>query len=176
MKFVETPIAGAYLLEIEPIVDERGFFARSFCLDALARLGLDGRILQQSISFNQMRGTLRGLHYQSHPNEEIKLVRVTRGRVYDVILDLRQESPSYFSWYAVELSEHNHRTLYIPKGVAHGFQTLEDKTEVFYQMTQPYVSGSSCGVRWNDPAFGIDWPLDCYSISVRDANYPLFNS
>lgn len=176
MKLTETPIAGAWLLDIEPITDERGFFARSHCVDTLAAYSLEGRMLQQSISFNHRRGTLRGMHYQRSPHEEIKLVRVTRGSIYDVILDLRRESPSYLCWHAVELSADNHRSLYIPKGVAHGFQTLEDRSEVVYQMAQAYVPGYSCGVRWNDPAFSIDWPLADPILSERDACHPLFKT
>jgi len=176
VKLSETPIAGAWLLEIEPILDERGFFARSLCVDTLAAHGLEGSMLQQSVSFNQKRGTLRGMHYQTAPHEEIKLVRVTQGRIYDVILDLRRDSPSYLRWHAVELSADNRRTLYIPKGVAHGFQTLEDHSEVFYQMAQTYVPGHSSGVRWNDPAFAIDWPLAEPILSERDASYPLYQN
>jgi dTDP-4-dehydrorhamnose 3,5-epimerase len=176
VKLSETPIAGAWLLEIEPILDERGFFARSLCVDTLAAHGLEGRMLQQSVSFNQKRGTLRGMHYQTAPHEEIKLVRVTQGRIYDVILDLRRDSPSYLRWHAVELSADNHHTLYIPKGVAHGFQTLEDGSEILYQMATPYVPGHSAGVRWNDPTFAIDWPLASPVLSERDATYPNFPS
>ena len=174
MKLSETPITGAWLLEIEPVADERGFFARSLCVDTLAAHGLEGRMQQQSVSFNHRRGTLRGMHYQRSPYEEIKLVRVTQGRIYDVILDLRCDSPSYLRWYAVELSADSHRTLYIPKGVAHGFQALEDRSEVFYQMASAYVPDHSCGVRWNDPVFAIDWPLADPILSERDASHPLF--
>ena len=174
MILTETPIAGAWLFDVEPVVDERGFFARSLCVDTLAAYGLEGRIQQQSVSFNHRRGTLRGMHYQKQPHEEIKLVRVTQGRIHDVILDLRRDSPSYLRWHAVELSAGSHRTLYIPKGVAHGFQTLEDRTEVFYQMTSAYAPGYSCGVRWNDPAFAIDWPLSDPILSERDASHPLY--
>ena len=176
MKLSETPIAGAWLLEIEPVADERGFFARSLCVDTLAARGLEGRMQQQSVSFNHRRGTLRGMHYQSSPYEEIKLVRVTQGRIHDVILDLRRDSPSYLRWHAVELSADSHCTLYVPKGVAHGFQTLDDCTEVFYQMTPAYVPGHGCGVRWNDPAFAIDWPLADPILSGRDASYPPFTA
>ncbi|MCG9026142.1 dTDP-4-dehydrorhamnose 3,5-epimerase [Laribacter hongkongensis] len=176
MKLSETPITGAWLLEVEPIADDRGFFARSLCVDTLAAHGLEGRMQQQSVSFNFQRGTLRGMHYQNAPHAETKLVRVTRGRVYDVMLDMRRDSPSFLCWHAVELSADNHRTLYIPKGVAHGFQTLENCSEVFYQMAQPYMPGYACGVRWNDPAFGIDWPLTDPVLSERDASYPDFSS
>lgn len=171
MTLVETPIAGAWLMEIEPQIDERGFFARTLCVDTLAAHHLEGRMQQQSVSFNEHRGTLRGMHLQSAPFEEIKLVRVTKGRIYDVILDLRRESPTYLQWHAVELSAENHRTLYIPKGVAHGFQTLEDHSEVFYQMSQAYVPNHSWGVCWNDPSFDIDWPIVDPIISKRDTSY-----
>lgn len=174
MKIVSTPILGAYLLEIDPIIDERGFFARSLCAQDLIERGLSAKIVQQSISFNKNRGTLRGLHYQQFPHEEIKLVRVTQGRIYDVILDLRQTSSSYMKWYAVELSAKNRLTIYIPKGVAHGFQTLENQTEVFYQMDSFHNASSSRGVRWDDPAFRITWPIPKPIISARDANYPNF--
>lgn len=174
MKLTELPIAGAWLIELEPVVDERGFFARSLCVDTLAAHSLEGRMLQQSVSFNRFSGTLRGMHYQRSPHEEIKLVRVTQGRIYDVILDLRRDLPSYLQWHAVELSADNRRTLYIPKGVAHGYQTLEDNTEVYYQMAEAYVPGQSCGVLWDDPAFAIDWPLASPILSQRDANYPPF--
>lgn len=171
VKLIEMPIVGAWLMELDQISDERGFFARSLCVDTLADHELEGRMSQQSISFNERRGTLRGMHYQSAPHEEIKLVRVTKGRVYDVILDLRADSGSYLCWHAVELSADNHRTLYVPKGVAHGFQTLEDHTEVFYQMSQNYAPRNSCGVRWNDPLFAIEWPLSDPILSLRDASY-----
>lgn len=172
MRLISTPIAGAWLIDVEPIRDQRGFFARSICVDVLAAQGLDGRISQQSISFNERQGTLRGLHYQDEPHGEIKLVRATSGRIYDVILDLRPDSTSYLCWHAVELSVDNRRTLYVPKGVAHGFQTLEDNTEVFYQMTQRYVPGYSRGIRWNDKKFAINWPLAVQSISLQDDSYP----
>jgi dTDP-4-dehydrorhamnose 3,5-epimerase len=175
VKLTKLPIAGAWLFDLEPKVDERGFFARSLCVDTLAAHGLEGVMRQQSVSFNRIRGTLRGLHYQRAPHEEIKLVRVTQGRIYDVILDLRRGLPSYLQWYAVELSADNHRTLYIPKGVAHGYQTLENNTEVFYQMAQAYVPGHSCGVGWDDPTFCIDWPIESPILSEADASYPLFS-
>ena len=171
MKLVETPIVGAWLIEIEPIEDERGFFARSLCVDKLAEYGLEGKVVQQSISFNKKRGTLRGIHYQLSPHEENKLVRVTHGRIFDVIVDLRPSSPSYLQWHGIELSEHNHVTLYIPKGLAHGFQTLEENSEVFYQMAQKYVPTSSAGVRWDDPTFKISWPMPPVEISSKDLSY-----
>lgn len=171
MKLIETPIAGAWLIEIAPIEDERGFFARSLCIDKLTECGLEGEIVQQSISFNKKRGTLRGVHYQLSPHEETKLVRVTSGRIFDVIVDLRPSSPSYLRWHGVELSAQNHLTLYIPKGLAHGFQTLEDNCEVFYQMAQRYAPASSAGVRWDDPTFKISWPMPPVEISSKDLSY-----
>lgn len=171
-----TPIHGAWLIDLAPITDERGFFARSLCADTLAAHGLQGVMVQQSISFNRQRGTLRGLHYQRAPYEEVKLVRVTQGRLYDVIVDLRPTSPTYLRWHALELSANNRQTLYIPQGVAHGFQTLSDDTEVFYQMAQPYSPAHSAGVRWNDPALAIDWPLPAPILSARDAAYPDFST
>jgi dTDP-4-dehydrorhamnose 3,5-epimerase len=176
MKLTETPVAGSWLLEIEPVIDERGFFARSLCGAKLAAHGLCTDWVEQSVSFNTRRGTLRGMHFQRAPYEEIKLVRVTKGRIYDVVLDLRQESPSYLRWYAVELSDDNRRTLYIPKGVAHGFQSLENFSEVFYQMSQKYVPGYSCGLRWDDPEFAIDWPIADPILSERDASFSLYSS
>jgi dTDP-4-dehydrorhamnose 3,5-epimerase len=171
VKFSKTSIVGAWLIDINPTEDERGFFTRSLCVDTLESHGLVGRMQQQSISFNLKSGTLRGLHFQTAPHEEIKLVRVTKGRIYDVIVDLRADSPSYLQWYAVELSSANHRTIYIPKGVAHGFQTLEASTEVFYQMSTSYAPEYSAGVRWDDPVFSIEWPIKNPSLSLRDGSY-----
>lgn len=176
MKLKETSIAGAWVIDIDPTEDERGFFARSLCVDTLESHGLVGRMQQQSISFNLKSGTLRGLHFQTAPHEEIKLVRVTKGCVYDVILDLRANSPSYLQWHAIELSSANHRTIYIPKGVAHGFQTLEANTEVFYQMSTTYAPTHSAGVRWNDPAFSIDWPIKNPILSPRDGGYSAYKT
>lgn len=174
MKVLSTPIKGAYILDIEPIQDERGFFARSLCAKVLEDKGLESRILQESISFNVSRGTLRGMHLQRAPHEEVKFVRVTQGAIYDVILDLRHQSTTYLKWFSVELSQVNRRTLYIPKGVAHGFQTLMDSTEVFYQMTENFEVSSSIGYLWNDPAFGIKWPNADRILSKRDSEYPLY--
>jgi dTDP-4-dehydrorhamnose 3,5-epimerase len=174
MKFISTDIPGAYLIEMMPISDERGFFARSWCALEFTEQGLNPRLVQCSVSFNFRRGTLRGMHYQAKPYEEAKLVRCTQGALYDVIVDLRPDSPAYCRWIGVELSAHNHRMLYIPEGVAHGFQTLADDTEVFYQMSEFYQGESARGVRWNDPAFGIDWPPEERTISLRDQQYPDF--
>lgn len=174
MKFVETAVHGARLVEIEPIGDERGFFARSWCEREFAEQGLNPALVQCNISYNARRGTLRGMHYQAEPHAEAKLIRCTRGRIYDVLIDLRADSPTYKQWYAVELTPNGGRMLYAPEGVAHGFQSLEDDTEVFYQMSEFYHPDSARGVRWDDPAFGIDWPEGHRILSERDRMFPDF--
>jgi dTDP-4-dehydrorhamnose 3,5-epimerase len=174
LKLSKTCIEGAWLIELEKVSDERGFFARSLCVEKLAEKGLEGRMVQQSVSYNHNRGTLRGLHFQRSPHHEVKLVRVTQGHIYDVILDLRRSSPSYLKWQAIELSAENRRAVYIPGGVAHGFQTLRDQSEVFYQMAHPYVASHSSGVRWNDATFGIKWPIEDPILSKRDASHPQY--
>ena len=174
MNFVATPLAGVFVVEIEPIADQRGLFARTFCRDEFAAQGLVPDLVQCSVSFNKQRGTLRGMHYQLMPHGEAKLVRVTQGSIYDVALDLRPDSPSYCRWFAVELSAENRRALYIPVGCAHGFQSLEDEAEVFYQMSACYQPEAARGVRWDDPEFAIDWPGEVQSISERDRSYPDF--
>ena len=176
MKFQPTPLAGAYLIELEQLEDERGFFARSFCQNEFRARGLDPVIAQCDVSFSRKRGTLRGLHYQAEPHAEAKLVRCTRGAIWDVIVDLRTGSPTARQWHAAELTAENRLSFYIPAGFAHGFQTLADDTEVLYQMSEFYVPASARGVRWNDPAFGIEWPPADRIISERDQNYPDFNS
>ena len=168
MKFSPTVLAGACIIDIEPVPDERGFFARSWCREEFARHGLNPDLAQCSISFNKKRGTLRGMHYQAKPHEETKVVRCTRGAIYDVILDLRPESPTFRKWIAVELSADNRRMLYIPAGLAHGFQSLTDDAEVFYQISTPYHPESARGVRWDDPAFGIEWLVTERIISDKD--------
>lgn len=170
----ETPLAGAFLLDIERFEDERGFFARTFCGDELRAHGLESNVAQCSVSFNHARGTLRGLHYQDAPHEEVKIVRCTRGAIWDVIVDLRRESGTYRRWTAVELTADNRRALYIPRGMAHGFITLSDDTEVFYMMANPYVAGAARGLRWDDPAFAIDWPIAPSVMSERDRTYALW--
>jgi dTDP-4-dehydrorhamnose 3,5-epimerase len=156
--FVETPLAGAYAIEIEPNADERGFFARTMCREEFARYGLNAAFVQQSVSWNPRAGTLRGLHYQAAPHQEDKLVRVTRGAIFDVIVDIRRESPTYGQWFGIALSAQNHRQLYIPKGFAHGFQTTAPETEALYQMTAPFHPRASRGIRWDDPMLAIGWP------------------
>jgi dTDP-4-dehydrorhamnose 3,5-epimerase len=174
MKFTQTKIPGAYLIEIQPTTDERGFFARSFCADEFQQHGLNCNFAQCNVSFTSKQGAIRGMHYQVAPNTESKLVRCTRGAIYDVILDLRPESPTFKQWVAAELTADNHQMFYIPPGCAHGLQTLVDDTEVFYQMAGVYNAEATRGVRWNDPAFRIKMPLAVSVINERDRNYPDF--
>lgn len=171
--FSPTPLAGAYVVELEQIGDERGFFARSFCREEFEALGLDPRIAQSNISFNRRRGTLRGLHYQAAPYAEAKLVRCTQGAIWDVIVDLRPASASYKRWHGVELSAASRRALYVPEGFAQGFQTLADDSEVLYLMSQFYRPEAARGLRWDDPALGIAWPIADPHLSDRDRGLPL---
>lgn len=175
MIFHKTKISGAFLIEPERAIDERGFFARTWCRQEFAERGLDATLLQCSVSFNKSRGTLRGIHYQQLPHDETKLVRCTRGAIYDVIIDLRPESATFTSWQAFELTSENRHELHIPKGLAHGFLTLCDDCEVFYQISAAYSSVAASGVRWDDPAFGIEWPEAPRVISERDASFGLFS-
>ena len=172
MMFTETAIEGAFLIEPERLEDERGFFARTFCQREFAARGLSTRLAQCSVSFNRRTGTVRGMHYSVAPHAEEKLVRCTRGRVFDVLLDLRPDSPTFRRWTAVTLAADDHRMVYVPAGVAHGFQTLEPESEVFYQMSEFYAPECARGVRWDDPAFGIEWPPAERTISERDRRYP----
>lgn len=171
--FLAAEIAGAYVVELEKIEDERGFFARTFCREEFGRIGLIERVAQCSVSFNLGKGTLRGMHSQVAPHEEARLVRCTRGAIYDVLLDLRRDSPGFGKWMARELTAENRTGLYVPEGVAHGFQTLMDNTEVFYQMSEFHEPSCVRGVRWDDPGFGIAWPLRPTFISQKDLSYPL---
>ncbi len=177
MLFRETELSGCYVVEPERMEDERGFFARTFSTAEFGARGLDDRVTECSTSFNAKAGTLRGLHYQAAPYGEAKLVRCTRGAIYDVALDLRPDSASYLRWIAAELTADNGRALYIPKGCAHGFQTLVEDAEIHYQISAPYVPAAARGVRWDDPAFGIEWPpapRGGRTMSPRDAGYPDF--
>jgi dTDP-4-dehydrorhamnose 3,5-epimerase len=176
MIFTHTAIAGAYIIDPERLEDERGFFARVWCRREFKAQGLNPGLVQCSISFNRKRGTLRGMHYQAPPHAEAKLVRSTSGAIFDVIVDLRPESKTFRQWFSVELSADNRRMLYIPEGMAHGFLTLRDDTEVFYQMSEYYAAEFTRGVRWNDPAFGIRWPANVAVMSERDRNYPDFRA
>jgi dTDP-4-dehydrorhamnose 3,5-epimerase len=175
MVFKELELAGAFRIEPQRIEDERGFFGRAFCQREFVARGLNTTIAQCSISFNSKRGTLRGMHYQAAPYEEDKLVRCTQGALYDVVIDLRPASPTFARHVAEALTADNRHILYVPKGCAHGFMTLEDDTEVAYQISEFYSPEHSRGVRWNDPAFGIAWPLEATVISERDRNYPDFD-
>ncbi len=175
MKFTETPLKGAFVIDIEPVEDERGMFARTWCEEEFRKHGLNTSIKQCNVSLNRRRGTLRGMHFQRPPHGEVKLIRCTRGAIHDVIIDLRPESPTFRQSFAIRLTERNHTMLYVPEGFAHGFQTLEDHSEVFYQMSAFYHPAAAAGVRWNDPAFGIRWPeAEERIISDRDARYPDF--
>jgi len=175
MVFSETGLPGAYVVDIEPRIDERGLFARSWCQEEFGAHGLQTRLVQCSISRSDRRHTLRGLHYQAAPHAEAKLVRCTTGAIYDVIVDLRAGSPTRGKYFGAELSAANHRALYVPEGFAHGFLTLADQSEVFYQMSEFYHPEAARGVRWDDPAFGIVWPARPAVISDRDATYADFD-
>jgi dTDP-4-dehydrorhamnose 3,5-epimerase len=168
-----TPLAGAQLIELERLEDERGFFARSFCRDEFRRLGLEPELAQCNVSWNPRRGTLRGLHYQAAPHEEVKVVRCTRGAIWDVIVDMREGSSTRWRWHAVELNADNRLALYVPRGFAHGFQTLLDESEVLYQISEPYYPDFARGLRWDDPKLRISWPLPGPIVSARDRNYSL---
>lgn len=175
MIFNPTPIDGAYVIELEPFADDRGFFARSFCAREFAERGLEPAVAQCNVSFNHRAGTLRGLHYQLPPAAETKLVRCTSGAIHDVIVDLRPESKSYLQHYGVELSASNRRALYVPGRVAHGYQTLVDATEVSYQVGEFYTPGAERGLRHDDPAFAIAWPLTVTLMSEKDRGWPRFD-
>jgi len=175
MIFHETEIPGAFTIDLERREDERGFFARAWCVEEFAAHGLSTRLAQANLSFNRSAGILRGMHFQRAPHEEAKLVRCTRGAIFDVIVDLRPESPAYRRWIGVELTAENRRALYVPEGCAHGYQTLADGTEALYLVSEAYAPDSEGGVRWDDPAFGIEWPhADNRSLSSRDATWPDF--
>ncbi len=176
MKFTSTKISGTYTIEMQPRSDERGFFARSFCAEEFKQYGLNPNFVQCNVSFTSQRGSVRGLHYQAAPYEEAKLVRCTKGAICDVTLDLRPGSPTFKQWVTVELTADNHQMLYLPTGCAHGFQTLVDNTEVCYQVSAVYHTESGRGVRWNDPAFGIELPLAVTIINDRDRSYSDFEN
>jgi dTDP-4-dehydrorhamnose 3,5-epimerase len=174
--FTETTLRGAFVVEPERREDERGFFARTFDQKEFEARGLRSRFVQCSLSFNASRGTLRGMHYQRSPHEEAKLVSCVRGALYDAVIDLRPDSKTYCRWCAVELTASNYKMLYVPEGCAHGFQTLADDTVVFYQMSEFYDPECARGVRWDDPAFGIAWPLHPCLVSPRDRSYEAFTA
>jgi len=172
MNFRETEVDGAYIVEPDRTDDERGFFARTFSAGEFAESGLEVSVAECSIAYNRLRGTLRGLHYQQQPHEEAKLIRCIRGSVYDVAVDLRPASPTHLRWAAVELSADNRLSFYVPPGCAHGYLTLADDSELQYQISESHVPEAAAGVRWDDPAIGIDWPAAPQVISSRDASYP----
>ena len=174
MKFVETTLKGAFVVEIEKLTDDRGFFARSWCQKEFDDHGLNSRLVQTNVSFNRKKGTLRGMHYQIAPYQECKLIRCTRGAIYDVIIDLRLDSPTYKQWIGVELTADNYTMFFVPEDFAHGFITLMDNTEITYQVSQFYVPGAEKGIRFNDPTFNIQWPLEVGVISDKDRTWPDF--
>ncbi len=176
MQFTATPLAGAFVIDIERREDSRGFFARTYCEQEFAAHGIVKQPVQSNVSFNATRGTVRGMHFQRPPHAEAKLVRCTAGSIFDVIVDLRKESPTRHRWFGVELDSSSHRALYVPEGFAHGFQTLEDDTEVFYQMFNLFQPGAGDGLRWDDPSLGIRWPLDTVVMSDKDRAYPFLTS
>lgn len=174
MIFSKTDLAGAYIIDIEPMNDERGFFTRSWCSKEFEKRGLNSDLVQCNISYNRKKGTLRGMHFQLPPHGEVKVVRCVRGAIFDVIVDLRPDSFTYCRWQGIDLNESNRRALYIPEGFAHGFLTLTDDAEIFYQMSSGFVPGSASGIRWDDPAISICWPDQPQCISEKDMAYPDF--
>jgi len=176
VKFLEIDLPGAFLIDLQPIEDERGFFARSFCLDEFKEHGIGFSCVQCNVSFNKTKGTLRGMHYQCAPHEEAKIVSCIHGAIYDVIVDIRPDSPTYKKWFAKELSAQNRTMLFVPKGFAHGFQTLTDNAEVFYMMSEFYHKECTKGIRWDDRAFGIKWPNEAMVLSNKDRFFRNFIS
>lgn len=172
MQFQELALSGAFVIELEQLADDRGFFARTWCEREFSAHGLEPRLAQCSVSYNRSLGTLRGLHLQLPPRAETKVVRCTQGAIYDVLLDLRPHSPTYGRWLSVTLSAENRRAVYVPRGCAHGFQTLADDTNVDYQISEFYAPAHARGVRWNDPRFGIAWPQPISTMSAKDMSYP----
>lgn len=175
MIFKETKLKGAFVIEPERLFDSRGFFARTFCRREFIQHGLNPRVVQCNVSFNKKKGTLRGMHHQIAPRQEDKFIRCTNGAIFDVIIDLQPESSTFKEWFSIELTAENRKMLYVPKGFSHGFMTLNDDTEVFYQMSEFYFPEYAKGIRWNDPVFGILWPEKVTFISERDKNYPDFS-
>lgn len=175
MKFIETDLKGAYIIEVDKLVDDRGFFGRLWCENEFKKNNLNTNIVQSNVSLSKTKGTLRGLHFQRNPFQETKLVRCTRGSVYDVIIDLRPDSKTFKKWFGVKLTEANHKMIYVPENFAHGFLTLEDNSEVYYLVTQFYNKDAEAGLRWNDPVFNIQWPIDIKEISKRDNDHPNFD-
>jgi dTDP-4-dehydrorhamnose 3,5-epimerase len=176
LKFNETSLKGAYVIEVDKIEDNRGFFGRLWCEKEFKEYNLKTNLVQSNVSFSKYKGTLRGMHFQKSPFEETKLVRCTQGSMYDVIIDLRPESPTFTKWFGIELSAKNRKMLYVPENFAHGFVTLEDNSEVYYMVTEFYNDNAEGGIRWNDPSFKIHWPQEVKLISKKDSNHPNFNT
>ncbi|MEA3410991.1 MAG: dTDP-4-dehydrorhamnose 3,5-epimerase [Pseudomonadota bacterium] len=174
MKFTETRLPGAYVVEPEPLVDERGFFARAWCSSEFEKNGLVNRSVQANMSSTRKKGTMRGLHHQVPPHAETKFFRCTRGSLFDVIVDLRKDSPTFRQWTGLELSAENHVAIYVPEGFAHGYLTLEDETDAYYQVSEFYTPGAERGFRYDDPAFGIDWPIEPRVVSDKDLSWEPF--
>lgn len=174
MELIETKIEGVFIVELDVFDDERGFYKRLWGADELEGLGLECKLNNVGLSYNKKRGTVRGMHFQTDPFSETKLVQCVRGKIYDVVLDIRQDSKTFGEWVAEELTPQNNRAFYIPKGLAHGFQTLDDESEVLYCISEGYETQAARGIRWNDPRFGIEFPLEVSVINERDANYPNF--
>lgn len=172
MIFTPTKLAGAFIIDLKKIEDDRGFFSRTFCINEFKDQGIDIEIRQANTNLSTKKGTIRGMHYQRHPYEEDKIVRCTKGALFDVIIDLRKDSPTYKQWIGVKLTENNHRALFVPKGFAHGFLTLEDNTEANYLVSQFYTPGAEAGIRFNDPQFGIEWPFEPIVVSDKDLSHP----
>jgi len=172
MNFAQTPLPGAYLVTLKKIPDHRGFFVRAWCRNEFVAQGLNPDVTQVNLAMSRTKGTLRGMHFQEPPHAEVKVVRCTQGAIYDVIVDLRPESSTYCRWFGVELRADRHDSLYIPEHFAHGYQTLTDNTEICYQTSMPYHAASARGIRHDDPAFGIFWPLAVSCISEADASWP----
>lgn len=175
MIFTETKLKGAYIIDVKKIEDERGYFGRVFCKNEFDEVGIESNIAQTNMSFNPKKGTLRGMHYQVSPYEETKLVKCTSGAIYDCIVDLRKDSPTYLEWIGVELTEENNRMLFVPRDFAHGFITLKDNTAIQYFVSQFYAPGAEKGIKWDDPKINIQWPIDVAVISEKDNNHPYLN-
>lgn len=175
MKFTETYLKGAFVIEVDKIEDSRGFFGRLWCEKEFNSHNLNTNLVQSNVSFSKLKGTMRGMHFQRSPFQETKLVRCTRGKIYDVIIDLRPDSPTFKKWFGIELTANNYKMIYVPENFAHGFVTLEDNSEVYYMVTELYNREAEGGVRWNDPTFNIEWPQEINVITVKDNNHPNFN-
>lgn len=174
MIFTETNLKGAFVVEIKQLSDDRGFFGRSWCKREMEEHGLKGNVVQANTSFSKKKGTIRGFHFQKHPHEETKLIRCTKGAIYDVIIDLREESPTYLQWIGVELTEDNYKMVYVPENFAHAFITLTDNCEVYYLVTNPYTPNAEGGIRFDDPLFNVQWPVPVEVVSDKDKSFPDF--